>query len=206
MSGQEKSMRSIDLTDDDKLLLTNLSTGKYNTYGLMAFFKNYFLDKRLFVVDDQRKKIKYYCDKSLDYNAEVTKLSRMINLVNFLKDENFVTLLPYCHVNEKYPSIIWLRSTTDYTYLGPDKYRISKDIVINGPEVIENGNVIMTGCELPTDYYEGIQQWYSYVDINPSFYEYIENGFKTPEECKGFFERIGRGVVSAIKAVFGHFF
>ena len=43
-------------------------------------------------------------------------------LVTFLKDEGYVTLVPYSHKNKKHPSIIWSRSTSNYNYNIEIKY------------------------------------------------------------------------------------
>ncbi len=194
-------MKSIELTDEEKEFVKRLCSLQGKKEDLLIFFKDNFFEDRLLLVDDENEVVYYYFPSFADENAEILKLHRLLQIIESLKDEGYVTLVPYSHKNKKHPSIIWSRSTSNYNYNIDGSIQIIKSVRLGNGRVEENGKLIMVGKQMGNELYNTIQLLYSKMIINSSLNTFVDNGFKTKDEIKSFNEKTGSYFWKIIKGI-----
>ena len=191
----------LELDDKEKELLKRLCSLPEKKEDLLVFLKDEFFVDTLLLVDDEEEVVYYYYPNYADEDAEILKLQKLFQIIKFLRDNGYITLVPYSHKNKNGPSIIWLRSTTNFSY-NPDKsIQISKAVKLGNGYVEEKGKKVMRGIKLGTEFYDDVQLAYSRMTVNPSMKEFVDNKFKTREEIKTFNEKTGSLFWKAIRAI-----
>lgn len=194
-------MTHLELDDKEKELLKRLCSLPENREDLLLFLKDEFFVDTLLLVDDEDEDVHYYFPIHADENAEILKMKKLFQIIKFLRDNGYITLVPYSHKKGNDPSIIWFHSTTNYSYNQDSSIQISKTARLIKGYVEENGKKIMEGRKLGAEFYNDVQLAYSRMTVNPSMKEFVENEFRTKEEIKTFNEKTGNCFWKVVKAI-----
>lgn len=197
-------MNRFEFNKKEKILLKSLATLQKGE-ELLTFLKDEFFVEHLLLVDDASEEIHYYFPTNTLEKEEVGKLQRLMDGIDFLRNQGLVTLIPYNHKKEKDPSIFWIHSTSKYSFDKDGGIILAQNIVLKKGYVLENGRPIMKGLKLNRAFYTHFQSLYAYVSVNDSLKNFIDAGFKMPDEIKTIKERIGGCVLSVIKLIKGVF-
>ncbi|WP_458449075.1 hypothetical protein [Fibrobacter sp.] len=177
-------------SEEDKVLIKKLNEFYGDIPRSLCDFlsEEFFTDCALFFRENQERPAFYMekdiFDNPIDHKRKMQSFWNMLSLIQYLIDENYITIIPYTNQNKSDDHLLWKewdRRTYNITW---GRLLLNKPYWVDRGILYKDKDVYMKSIGLNERYGDKIKEWLGDYYLLPRLSALIENNFQTEDEIR----------------------